>query len=273
MRCGLLVVTGSGLGADRAVAAGVAAEGVGAELVVVAAGRPGAGDPLVILGALAERTARVALVCGVSVGRGERVVGVWGKEVTTLDRVSGGRAGLVLGGGPGAWRRAGGVGEGPATGASAAAQEEALWALDRLFRRPPASVEGRRVVLRGAPNLPPPRQPGGPSLATLVPPAGRGGRSWRLVPWEGPGRGRPRGWARGTWVVLPADRLLRARPEEVAGVLAGLRRRGERAAASGAAGVVLGVAARAGGTQGDETGWLARLGAGLAVVRAGGRAR
>lgn len=134
-------------------------------------------DAYTLLGALAGRTSRVrlgALVSGVTYRNPAHLA----KIVTTLDVLSAGRAILGIGA---AWYDAEHEGLGfdfPSAGERLDRLEEALQICRAMFREPAPSFEGRHYRIRGARNVPPPVQPGGPAI--LV---GGGGekRTLRLV--------------------------------------------------------------------------------------------
>lgn len=287
MRCGLVLVISSGLTADAVVALARAGEAAGADQLVVATGRPGVGDPLVLLGALARQTSRAALVCGSSLEPAARSVGILGKELTTVDRLSNGRAGVILASQASAWEVVSGARPGGGTRQSQGSVEgvgEALAALHRLWRKAPVSFEGRSVVLRGARNLPPPRRPGKPVvLAGLVPPGGGGRAPWRVVApgrlGAGSVRKGPRSGSagdqdeRGSWWVLAAADLLRAGPGELRGRLLRLHGQARAARAAGAEGVLLALGAARRAPQADWALWSSRVASGLGAVQVGGPAR
>ena len=134
-------------------------------------------DSYTLLGALAARTSKVrlgAMVTGVTYRNPAHLA----KIVTTLDVISGGRAILGLGA---AWYDVEHEGLGfdfPSAHERLDRLEEALQICRAMFRDEAPSFEGRYYRIHEARNVPPPVQPGGPTI--LV---GGGGekRTLRLV--------------------------------------------------------------------------------------------
>ena len=134
-------------------------------------------DSYTLLGALAARTSTVrlgAMVTGVTYRNPAHLA----KIVTTLDVISAGRAILGIGA---AWYDAEHEGLGfdfPPLGERLDRLEEALQVCRAMFREKAPSFEGRYYRIHEARNVPPPVQPGGPTI--LV---GGGGekRTLRLV--------------------------------------------------------------------------------------------
>jgi F420-dependent oxidoreductase-like protein len=134
-------------------------------------------DSYTLLGALAARTSKVrlgAMVTGVTYRNPAHLA----KIVTTLDVISAGRAILGIGA---AWYDVEHEGLGfdfPPVGERLDRLEEALQVCRAMFREEAPSFEGRHYRIHEARNVPPPVQPGGPTI--LV---GGGGekRTLRLV--------------------------------------------------------------------------------------------
>lgn len=154
-------------------------------------------DPFVIIGALSEEPGVPDLAAACEVGAG-RHASVIARELTTLDHLTHGHAGVVL------------------LGRDAVHLDEAEAVLVALLTGGPATVPGLVEHVENAPNLPPPLSPGGPPVVRIdlraVPPEARGRRpgtspasAWTILSESiGLEPIMPRG-ASPTTIVLPHD--------------------------------------------------------------------
>jgi hypothetical protein len=172
----------------------MAAEVAGFDAVWITGGAAAGGvptcDPCVLAGGLALSTTTLTLGIVAGIGPDDRPPSVLGREVTTLDVLTGGRAAVLLCAGSD-----GDVG-GVAAAALRARLAEAVTVCRMLMTEEGASYEGRYFRLVHAENRPRPVRAGGPpvlaqglpdELVAVSPPGGAhpgpgdapGGRIWR----------------------------------------------------------------------------------------------